>query len=178
MSFLTVDTYDDVQEMDFQPLEPGWYEVYAENRTFDKASTGTPFTEFVFVVRSDVEQEGKRRKIWHRFFHTEKTKGIVKAFLKALGVPTGVTFNSQEEFGNYCLGKPVKARIDVETYQDRNGNFKQKNVIKRFAETDYPAFQSFSSNPSTAEQQAAHNNTYLGTNTTQAPSISDDDLPF
>jgi len=173
MAFLAVDTYDDVQE--FKLLDPGVYEVYAESRDIGQSpNTGTPYTEFVFVVRSDVEQPGKNRKIWHRFWHTEKTVGIVKGFLKQLGAPTGIVFDSQEEFANYCLLKPVKARIDIEYYEDKNGNKKMKNVIRTFYPTDYPGFQ-----PGTAP--ANSNNQYLDNpfaDDGKPIEIDDDDLPF
>ena len=170
MAFLTVDNYDDVKEMEFKPLDPGVYEVFAEKRDLGKSPrTGTPYTEFVFVVRSDVEQPGKKRKVWHRFWHTEKTVGIVKGFLKQLGVPTGETFNSQEEFANFCLMKPVKARIDIEEYTDKNGNRKFKNVIRAFYTTDYPGFQ-----PEAAP--ANPSNPFLDDG--KPLEIDEDDLPF
>lgn len=118
-------------------LPKGEYEVFAKQERGFKAKTGTIGTEFIFVVRRDVDQKGGGKHIWHSFFHTDRTVDILQSFAKALQMPNGAEYNSREEWAQDVLMRPVRAVVDVEEYEHK-GQKKKKNVIKFFKPSELP----------------------------------------
>lgn len=163
----------------FGLITTGDYEVMAIEGKWDDPTdqTKTPRANFTFVVRSDVDQEFKGRKVFHDFYisrdpeKVETSLGFIERFNLELGVPDGVEFATQQEWINFVLGKPVKARIATKEY-----NGKEYNEIKWFNES------SFKQVSAQATQTPAQNaGTALPSTTQEAPGsidISDDDLPF
>lgn len=118
-------------------LPAGEYEVFAKQERGFTSKKGTLGTEFVFVVRRDVDQKGGGKHIWHSFYHTDKTVGILQSFAKALQLPNGVEYESREEWAQDVLMRPVRAFVGVEEYEHK-GQKKKKNVIKFFKPSELP----------------------------------------
>lgn len=176
----------------FGLLPDGEYEIMATEGKWhaeENDQTKTPKANFTFIVRSDVEQEGKGRKIFHDFYvsrdpeKVETSLGFIERFNMDLGVPDGVEFESQQQWINYVLGKPIRAKIGKRTY-----NGKDYNIIKEFDSTQYAtvnqqvAAQSQGQNAGTeiptggAGYTKVNNDPFA--NGSGQIDISDDDLPF
>lgn len=160
----------------FGLIAAGDYEVMAVEGKWHDEARKTPRANFTFVVRSDVEQEFKGRKVFHDFYvsrdpeKVETSLGFIERFNLEIGVPDGVEFATQQEWINYVLGKPVKANIGVREY-----NGKEYNTIKWFNESEFKEVSA------QATQQPNSSASLPSAQTQEAPStidISDDDLPF
>jgi hypothetical protein len=122
----------------FALLAEGDYEVFATEGKWHDEVGKTPRANFTFVVRSDVDQPGKGRKVFHDFYvsrdpeKVETSLGFIERFNLELGVPDGVEFSTQQEWINFVLGKPVKARVYIDKYND-----KENNKIKFFNASDF-----------------------------------------
>jgi hypothetical protein len=174
----------------FAPLPEGDYEVLVTKGSYRAEPDKTPNINLELTVRSDIEQEGKGRKVFHTFWisqdHTVKegkTKSpfefcmaMIEEFGLHVGIPDGAEFPDEQAWVNYILGKPVKARLFIDEYDG-----KENNKVKWFNKSD---------NPGVKQQQSAGD--IAGTNVGKAPAnaedpfaddgqpidITDDDLPF
>lgn len=163
----------------FGLIPEGDYEVFATEGKWhgheDKPDK-TPFANFTFVVRSDVDQAAKGRKVFHSFYisrdpeKVETSLGFIERFNLELGVPDGVEFETQQQWINYVLGKPVKARIGSREY-----NGKEYNEIKWFNESEFKEMKEQPKPDSSAQLQRA---TESIPNTDFSLDIDDDSLPF
>lgn len=162
----------------FGLLPDGDYEVFAVDGKWTDEPNKTPNANLTFVVRSDVEQAGKGRKVFHTFYisrdpeKVETSLGFIQRFNLELGVPDGVEFSTQQEWINYILSKPVKARIGKREY-----NGKEYNEIKWFNKSDFQAIDM-------SQNQVENKPTSPGLDkavdqvSSGAIDISDEDLPF
>ena len=161
----------------FGLITEGEYEIMATEGKWHDEAGKTPRANFTFTVRSDVEQEFKGRKVFHDFYisrdpeKVETSLGFIERFNMDLGVPDGVEFESQQQWINYVLGKPIKAKISKREY-----NGKEYNEIKFFNPTEFSSV----SQQVTAGQNAG---TELPTGANVSfeggqLDITDDDLPF
>lgn len=166
----------------FGLIADGDYEIMATEGKWHDEAGKTPRANFTFVVRSDVEQEFKGRKVFHDFYvsrdpeKVETSLGFIERFNMDLGVPDGVEFATQQQWINYVLGKPIKAKIGKREY-----NGKEYNEIKWFNPTEQSTV-----NQQLASQTPGQNaGTELPTTQTADPfanpgniDIDDSDLPF
>lgn len=161
----------------FGLIAEGDYEIFATEGKWHDEAGKTPRANFTFVVRSDVDQEFKGRKVFHDFYvsrdpeKVETSLGFIERFNLDLGVPDGVEFDTQQEWINYVLGKPIQARIGTKEY-----NGKEYNEIKWFNPSEFQEMK---------EQAQPENKEKLSAKFAQDPfagggsiDISDDDLPF
>lgn len=149
-------TYDEKKANASTILPEGEYEVMAQDFMHGQSQNGDPMTTFVFVVRTDVEQKGKGRKLFHRMVHNERTETMWARMNKALGVPNGATFDDYEDWASYVVGKPIRAV--VKHRETEKGVFAN---IAYFKPTE------------AGEVQAEHS-----PSTVSVPNVDDEDMPF
>lgn len=177
--------------MNFKPLPEGEYEVMATKGKYEAEPGKTPNINLEFTIRSDVEQQGKGRKVFHRFFISQdhevkegKTKSpyefcmqMIEEFGLHVGVPDGADFPDEQAWVNYILGKPVKAKLYIDEY-----NGKENNKVKYFNKTDYPMVKQQVSSGVANGTSVPPANTVIDddpfANDGTPIDISDDDLPF
>lgn len=112
MSFFTVD-HD--QAGDFSPIPPGEYEAYISSVDIKTFGTGSRGLTAQYTIRDDVDQPARKRKLFDNGVLTEAAMFKFNAWAKAVGIPQGATFNSEDEvlngFAKAMKGKPVKIKI-------------------------------------------------------------------
>jgi Protein of unknown function (DUF669) len=177
----------------FAPLPEGDYEVFATVGKYEAEPGKTPNINLQFTVRSDVEQEGKGRKVFHRFWISQvmtpregQTKSPyewcmqnIEEFGMHVGIPDGAEFPDEAAWVNYILGKPVKARLKITEYDG-----KERNEIAWFNKSDYPNMKEQVSKgvaegtsvPPAGKAPVDHEDPFANDGT--PIDISDDDLPF
>lgn len=150
-------------------ITPGKYEVFVTEGTYREEAGKTPNINLQLVVRSDIEQEYKGRKVFHTFWISNKSENafetcmnMMQSFIDKIGAPDGVNFETPDQWIEFTLGKPITAQIDVEEYKG-----KERNIIKSFYVSDQ-------------QGQAVQQEEKQESNTPdpRTMDISDDDLPF
>lgn len=118
MGFFTTD-HDEAKNK-FTPVKPGKYEVVVSESKVDTAKTsGNPMIKVTYTIRSDVDQEFQKRKVFDNFVATEKTMFKFQQAAKAMGFGQGQDIPSIEWFANQLLYKAFKLTIrnKKDTYQ-------------------------------------------------------------
>jgi hypothetical protein len=121
------------EAVEFGALPKGEYEFFITGAKVSKPSAnGNLGLQMVLTARNDVPQVGQGNKVWHTVWVTPKTKGMVQAFFKALGIPSGTDFAADSLSGmiqkmvDAVKGLPVRAAVDL---QKENDSF---NEVKKF----------------------------------------------
>lgn len=158
---------------DFGPLEKGWYECFITGVDADVVSSkkGTPGLEIVLTVRDDVEQPGKRKKVWETLWISEKAMIRIQKLLKAVGRGSGEA--SQGEMSRLLTGKPILVEALQESYTSSTGDTKTKNTISFMGFEESKVGGSW-----TPPEEGTSNNDDLFSNGSKPIELSDDDLPF
>lgn len=114
---------------DFGPLEKGWYECFITGVDADIVSSqkGTPGLEIVLTVRDDVDQPGKRKKVWETLWVSPKAMIRIQKLLSAVGRKSGEA--SKEEMSRLLTGKPILVEVDQEEYTKNDGTKNTKNTV-------------------------------------------------
>lgn len=170
-------------EEGFKPLAPGWYECFITGVDVNKeAQSGSKGVEVVFVVRDDVGQEGKGRKVWENFWvlKPDGTESGAKPRLDKLMRTLGYTEAgyTPETVKQVLLGASIKVEFEQNTYEDNNGNKKTNN------RATFMGFEpSVKGGSAPADKLAGASSTAAGTTDPFAQDgkpidIKDDDLPF
>lgn len=99
----------------FGPIPEGNYECFiseVEVKTFGSGNQGLSLT---YTIRNDVDQEGKKRKVFENAPVLEATMFKFQNLAKATSLPDGASFNSAEEmlhgFKKHLKGKPIQITI-------------------------------------------------------------------
>lgn len=107
----------------FQPLPAGKYELFIESGEPKTTTAGSPMINWKLTVRDDVEgQQGGGRKLFTNLVFQENTEGMVQNFLKAIGSPDGVEYETTQEVIDFAKGKAVKATVKITTYKGEERN--------------------------------------------------------
>jgi hypothetical protein len=172
----------------FGPIPAGEYELLvteAKHRNGHKnnGTEGTPNINITFTVRSDVDQAAKGRKLFHTFWISNKSEASLEACLNMIesfghkvGVPDGVEFDTPQQWADFIVGKPVKAKVIIGEY---NGN--ENNEIKYFNASDFSEVKQQETRGQAAGTElpaAGQADTDPFSNPNGTIDISDDDLPF
>lgn len=115
----------------FDVLPAGTYEVIIDAGQFKKAGSGSDMIVWKLKVRDDVEAQSqfKGRILFSNLVFLESTEGIVQSFIKAIGTPDGMEFNSYDDLIKYATGKAVSVKVIVKPY---NGD--DTNEVKSISE--------------------------------------------
>lgn len=157
MSFLK---QDKEQAKGFGTLPAGEYEVFITgvDPNFTSSQKGTPGIEVVLTVRDDIDQNGKKQKLWDTFYITDKAMWRFHQLNDALEVENGFEFETKEDQANFWKGKAVRAYVTIEDYQDKNGQPAKRNLVKSYSKSNFGGEY-------TPDESEAIN-------------ISDEDIPF
>lgn len=170
----------------FGAIAEGDYELFIKDGKWDP-QTGkpdkTPYFNLELAIRTDVDQEHGGRKLFHSFYisrdpeKAETSMDFIDRFNLALGIPDGVEFDTEEQWLNYIIGKPVKAHVG-----DREYNNKTYAEVKYFMESEFAEItaqdtQSSSSGLTKTETKPKIDDDPFA-NDNGTIDIGDDDLPF
>lgn len=149
----------------FEEFKSGYYEAVVTEVTPKTASTGKNMIVFNYMVREDVEQGMKGKKINFDNFVIDEDGQYFAGFFnqrsQAYGIPNGVTFNSYTEWAKSTVGNPVKLKVEAV----QNGQYVNANV-KGWFPTEHP----------TKSGAAGLQDPFKGNG---GPiEVTDDDLPF
>lgn len=71
--------------------------------------------------------------VYENLVFTEKALFKINQFLASVSIPTGTRINFRDpEFIKYLKAKTGRAMLDVETYTDKGGKTREKNVVAAF----------------------------------------------
>jgi hypothetical protein len=168
MSFLKV---NHSEASSFEPLPEGEYEVVITETKIDKSKEKqTPFIGMTMTVRDepDINPEGRKRKIFHNMYYTEKTVGMFQSLFKCLMFDQGREFGSLEDVAREIKGCTVRVKLRHEKYEDAQGNTKTAERVHYFMQSQKPlmrptGYTAMSEDPFAGNGQI---------------DIQDDDLPF
>lgn len=147
----------------FQPLPIGEYEVViSEVEVGESAQKKTPQIKMTLTVREDVEQPGKKRKIFQTLYFTEKTVEMNQRALKAMGVGAA-NFETIVDVAKAIQYKAVRVKIKHEEYE-KDGETKITERVHYYNPTQYPIGSAAPSKDPFAGGPPAN--------------IGDEDLPF
>lgn len=168
MSFLK--TNKEAAGTGFEPVKPGKYEVVISEVKLEKTgpnsqNPGTDMLNLTLTIRSNVEQDFKKRKLFDRLVASEK------AMFKFHQVGTavlgdGIEVGTIQEFAKAIKNQCVKVTVTnrKETYE---GQERIRENISFYAPSDYPVGGGESDEGFNAFEDDG-----------EAPVISDNDLPF
>lgn len=129
MSFFSFDEKQ-VETRSFEPLPVGEYEVIISKVEPGVSSQKkTPQIAMELTIRDDVDQAGKKRKIFHTLYFTEKTVPMNMTFLAALGLTGQQNFASIEDFAKAIVYKPIRVKIKHEEYTNNQGEQKTRERV-------------------------------------------------
>lgn len=157
----------------FEPLPEGEYEVVISETKVDKSTQKqTPFVGMTMTVRdeADINPVGRKRKVFHNMYHTEKTVGMFQALFKALMFDNGKVMNSLDDVAKEIKGCTVRIKLRHEPYQDAQGNNKTAERVHYFMQSQKPLSRALiTSDPFVAGGTGGE---------FKMADMNDDDLPF
>lgn len=111
--------------------------VITEAITGTSSRKETPFIQVKLKVRDDVEQEHQNHVLVDRFYQIdgEYNKRKVNGIAKAVGIPEGTVFDTEEDYCEAIQGGLVRAFIKQE-YDDFRGE--DRNVVVYYMSTENP----------------------------------------
>lgn len=104
--------------------------IAKEQKSDQVGEKGTPVCKVTFEVESPEEYAGKR--IWHDFWLTENNFPYLKRDLGEKMGWTGKPSQLMEASDASVIGLKALATVGVESYVDKNGNDRKKNIVKFF----------------------------------------------
>lgn len=110
----------------FSALPVGQYEAIIKEVEVKEFRTGSKGLKLTYVIRNDVNQEGRGRKIFDNFVASEGAMFRFSQLGKAINMQDGRAFASAEDllgaFANESVGKSVKLTLKVEKYEGNDQN--------------------------------------------------------
>jgi len=135
--FFTVN-HEEAKGGEFPPLPIGEYEVIVSNAEIKESKNGNPMIKLEMTVRDDLDQEGKRRKIWDQLVFTEGAKWRIQQAYKAFGFDNGHKFSSLQDVAKALLYKPVRVKIKHEKYTNDQGDTKITERVDYYMNSHVP----------------------------------------
>lgn len=133
-----VEAKDQERKDMFGLIEPGAYEMYVEKAEYRNKKGTTPNINVTLVIRADVEQAHKGRKIFHTFWISQKPESVefcmnmIASFLNKIGAEDGQDFFSEQEVAAYMVANPIIGIVETDEY-----NGKERSVIGEFEVSDF-----------------------------------------
>jgi hypothetical protein len=115
MSFLNVNHKEAETKTGYSVLPEGDYEVLISEVEKKQSQSGNDMLKLTLTVRTDVTQEGQKRKVWDYLVATEKAMFKFQQVAKALDFQDGVKYDTIDEFAKAILFKPVQITVKHET---------------------------------------------------------------
>jgi len=113
-------------EASYTLLPPGQYMARIEKPFFRYSEARNPVVEMCFTITTEDGQQGRA---YENLVLIPSCEWKARAFFKALGwLKTGQRF----AYNWNVEGCMIPVNVDVEDYEDKNGNPRKKNIIKSF----------------------------------------------
>lgn len=118
------------ENTEFELIDEGTYEVVLEKLEPKTSKNGKRYINITFVIRDDVEQNFKRRKIWYTIFSRD---GDVAFNFNAIN-PLIITqekrsdyktrFKNEDEIFQYLIGLHMRLNIEIkfDEFRGKDGN--------------------------------------------------------
>jgi hypothetical protein len=116
MSFFKLDPE---QARGFEPLPIGEYEAIVSNVEVTKAKSGNQMIKATLTIRDDVDQPGRKRKVFDMFVATDAAMFKFHQFGKAAGIEEVPTI---EAYAKIMHGKAVRFKNKHETYNEKTSD--------------------------------------------------------
>lgn len=117
---------------DFSALPIGEYEVFISKVTIKETSTKKPMLNVEMTIRDDVEQEGRKRKLFDNLVVQDNMMWKFNQVAKAAQLPEGQEIATHEDFAAAIQFKAVRVKNKHEEYngekQDRIAFYKVSSV--------------------------------------------------
>lgn len=119
------------EEREFSVFPKGEYPFsILEINEFAESKAGNQKLPLKLEFKDDA---GNKSNVFEDLVFTEKALFKINQFLASLSVPVGTRINWHDhEFRKYLLTKTGRAILGVESYTDKNGKAREKNVVERF----------------------------------------------
>lgn len=150
----------------FKPLEKGEYEVYPHKLAKETAKSGNKMAQFNYIIRDDVDQEGKGQEIrFDNFVESENSLWRLNQASEAANMDMEAEYEDIWAWGEAFKNKAVRVVVGHREYQGKT----------------YPQVESFKPSLYGGEYEGKEEKDTTGSvpkNNEQPIDISDDDLPF
>lgn len=151
----------------FEPIPVGEYEVFISDVEVKNSTAGNQMIKATLTVRDDVEQDGRKRKVWDNLVATPAAMWKFQQLFKALGFEDGKKFDGGiVEVAKTIKSRPVRVKIKHETYI-KDGESKISEKVDYYSVTNIGG-RMVSADPSDP----------FITGGEGTPKINDEDLPF
>lgn len=119
------------EEREFSVFPKGEYPFsILEINEFAESKAGNPKLPLKLEFKDDA---GNKSNVFEDLVFTEKALFKINQFLASLAVPVGTRINWHDhEFRKYLLTKTGRAILGIESYTDKSGKAREKNVVERF----------------------------------------------
>lgn len=160
--------YDPSQAEGFEALPAGEYEVYLSGFEKKQSQRGPyPYYNAVLILRDDIDQPGKGRKVWDIFSLSPKAEFKFHNILKAFPDAHDEVFEDGKEILDYAKGKAVRVKLGVRSYTKDDGEVVQSNDVKDYKQSHVGG--TFAVGEPTAEESEF---------STETNDVSDEQSPF
>lgn len=124
-------TAEEPEERDFSVFPKGEYPFdILEINEFAVSKAGNDKLPLKLQFKDDA---GLTSNVFEDLVFTEKALFKINQFLASVGVPKGTRINWRDpEFQKYLKAKSGRAVLGIETYTDKSGKSREKNVVERF----------------------------------------------
>jgi len=149
MGFLTVN-HNEAPQREYEKLPEGEYEVVISEVEKRRSTSNNDMLKVTFTVRSDFEQNGKKRKVFDYLVDTEKAKFKFQQLAKALQFSNERNFNTIEEFAKAILFEPARITVKHERSEYNGKTYTNERVSAyKTASKPYVDQASTTTSPST-----------------------------
>lgn len=111
-------------------LPVGTYEVIIEDACIDYTKGGTEHISITFVLRNDVDQKYKNRRIFHQIWRRKEPSPSdlecdgfpnqqIQQISKNVGLPNGMSIKSFDDWFELLIGKVAEITIRHEDYNNQ-----------------------------------------------------------
>jgi hypothetical protein len=102
---------DGKAKVKYVPITPGQYEAVIEKAEATESKSGNAMIKLQVVLRDDVDQEFKNRKLWDYVTDTPNSKWRFDQIAKAIAIPNGIVIETLQDFADIIQGQPVNVTI-------------------------------------------------------------------
>lgn len=104
---------------EYKIIEPGFYEVYVLDTTYDGMVDDLEKGSITLVIRDDINQEFKRQRMWVNISTNENIAWKLSNIARAAGVPAGTDFDGLTDYLNAVNGASMKVKVDHREYNGK-----------------------------------------------------------
>lgn len=115
----------DLDAISDKPVATGWHLVNIERAEAKLSSADNPKIFVMSRIVDEADPDNNRTLIWNLTF-TEAAMFMVKRCLKALGMPSNLSFDSLQDLADELLDREVEAFVKHKVYMGET----QANVAK------------------------------------------------